>query len=235
MLAPPVKLPAIPSVMVSSTSTLLPGRMKPATPDASVVVIVKARIPFGISAAIPRPAPLVASLFSRIASSRISGIATVRSIASSIFMIAPGDTSSLGKSRVLSSSLVIVPPRAMSAAATTTGTISPFGGDLISELTPTAAVPPKNSASIATISVRGLISLLPMGWIAEEDNVEISLTGPGLSPAGDRAARGQGIGLLPDHSSVLTIPTSTMAAKGMIRRRRSARRTSFSTRSSAPK
>ena len=57
---------------------------------------VKARIPEGMTAARPRPAPRAASLLLRIGASFESWLNVTRSTTSTIFIIAPGGTRSVG-------------------------------------------------------------------------------------------------------------------------------------------
>jgi hypothetical protein len=88
--------PRLPSI-VRSTSTLLPGRMDPPTPDATLGVwMVKARIPSGTSAAIPHFAPSGAGLPSSDGSPLTRGTKTALSGESSTLVRAPGGSTPLG-------------------------------------------------------------------------------------------------------------------------------------------
>src|SRR5262245_29413530 len=105
------------------------------------VWMVQARIPLGMRGAIPRT-PLGARRALKIQSSlKMTEVAT-RSSASSGRVMAPAGTRPLGYSFVLRDWAVMATLRGMSAAATTTVTVSAFGAAGAggrSELMPTAA------------------------------------------------------------------------------------------------
>ncbi len=152
-------------VTVKSTSTLFPGRTKPATPTArSRVRMVKARMPLGISTAMPLPAPRSASWALCKGWSLRIGVSVALPTASATLVKAPGGTCCTGQSRVVSMASVSCTPRGQLAAATTTGIVSVFaaaGPWLFSNVTPKAAAPPNINARARIKTVRKVTSHLP--------------------------------------------------------------------------
>ena len=115
---------------VTNTSTFMPGSTKPATPTTSLTRTETARMPIGIWATGPTPAPRAANRPSRIGSSKRILLITGRSITSSGLLKAPLGKAPAGTFVTLISSGLTVTPMGSGLAATTTSCKSTCSGFL---------------------------------------------------------------------------------------------------------
>ena len=109
---------------VTSTSTRMPGRTKPATPTTSFTLTATARMPAGMTVASPNPLPRSARRAAFTGSSMRTLLNTARPTTSSIFVKEPSGTRSRATRASFRSPGWISTPTASGWAATTRSTVS---------------------------------------------------------------------------------------------------------------